>query len=400
MGYGKTTKSVEEYFKKNNVVYRYITTEYVSGYDYLLKSPGIPLSHINPRYKQNNVPIISDIELFYLIRKENNIISVTGTNGKTTIATLLNKILEKKYKVVLCGNIGIPIMDFIETKADYFIVETSSFMLEATTYFCPYIHIISNITKHHLEHHGNYRNYYQAKLKPLKNLNLGMLIYNYDDVNLKYLLKDLKLEKYSVSINEKVDSYIKDGNIVYNNEVILDSEMIKDLPKFQQINFMIAVVVAKLLNIPNNIISEELLSYEGLPFRLQLINKEFNIYNDSKATSPDATINALEFLKLRFKEMLLILGGVLQISDYSLIKRYQPFIKKIAIYGENKNSLADLFQKTFEIKTYENLDVLLAQEKNDVYDAILFSPASQSFDQFANYIERGNYFNDLIKKYY
>ena len=151
-GLGISNQKVIDYFDKNKVKYTIITEQNINCIkkeDVVIKSPGIPDNDkIILFLKQQQTLIISDIELFYILRPNLKYIGITGTCGKTTTCTVLNQIINKSYKVAVCGNIGIPIFEFIESDLDYLIVELSSYQLEYIHEFKPLFYIILNIFPH------------------------------------------------------------------------------------------------------------------------------------------------------------------------------------------------------------------------------------------------------------
>ncbi|MFA7412669.1 MAG: UDP-N-acetylmuramoyl-L-alanine--D-glutamate ligase, partial [Tissierellaceae bacterium] len=190
----KTEEELVSFFQDIGEIYleKHLATDNIDleEVDLIVKSPGIPPS--NPiLFKANsrNIEIITDIELAYRISKTENIVAITGTNGKTTTTALVAEIFkEANYKTHVSGNIGVGILwDMINSdKDDFFIVEASSFQLENTIHFKPKVSLITNISPDHLDWHGSINNYIEAKKKIFINQDQGdFTVLNYEDEKLR-----------------------------------------------------------------------------------------------------------------------------------------------------------------------------------------------------------------------
>ena len=386
LGLGITNKSVKRYFDRYNVkyiVYDENKSTNIDSNTIIIKSPGINNDdEFLIKCRQYNIKVISDIELFYLLRSDIKIIGITGTVGKTTCVTLLYNILKNKYKVEVAGNIGIPIFDYIDTIVDYLIVELSSFQLEYIMYLKPKVFIILNIFPHHLNHHKTFNDYKNCKLKPCNNLNKE-----------DYLL-----------INESLIPYISDLKLICNintfsssiNDVLLDDAMNINIGNINAVNN-----VSKYLSIDDNIIKIELSNFKGLEHRFETVyqNNNILIINDSKSTSFISLEDAVnKVLKTKYLRKILIIGGKI---DSLEIDENIDFIKSLTafevyLYGENKDILNSIISNTGLVYN------TLAEVINDINISdnlvVLFSPGAQSLDQYASYIERGNEFKSMINK--
>ena len=210
--------------------------------DLIVKSPGIyPFDDLLVKAREKNIEIISDIELSYRYLKTDNVVAVTGTNGKTTTTTIVGDILKRKAKTFVVGNIGRGILEITKEakKDDFIVIEASSFQLEDTIKFKPHIALLTYVTSDHLDWHKTTENYVNAKFKIFANQDENdFAILNYEDRNLakKY---NIKAQKYYFSM-EKISekgSYFDDGKIYYNDgkntEEILDVKDILAVGKVQ-----------------------------------------------------------------------------------------------------------------------------------------------------------------------
>lgn len=386
LGLGISNKSVKKYFDKNNIKY-YIYDDkepiIVNQNTIVIKSPGFKNDNeflIN--CKKNNILVITDIELFYLLRPDIKIIGITGTVGKTTCTTLLYNIIKHIYKTEVAGNIGIPIFDYIESYFDYLIVELSSFQLEYIKTFKPVIFIILNISPHHLNHHKNFYNYMFSKLKPCINLNEAdyLLINETLIPHMSNLKLKCNINIFSNSINDDLFDFSSNINIGNINAIS---------------------TVSKYLNIDLDIIRGEIKNFKGLEHRFETVyqNNNILIINDSKSTSFMSLNDAVKkIINNGYDRKIIILGGKI---DNLEIEESIDFIKylrtfEVYLYGENKEILNDIIKNPKSVcNTLEEvINIININEKL----VILFSPGAQSLDQYSSYIERGREFKYLINK--
>lgn len=423
IGLGISNQAIKEFFDKEKIRYsifddnmKNLNKEDEMDYTYIIKSPSVTLDHpIILKAKQLNIPVISDLELFYLIKPNQKYISITGSNGKTTVAYFLHQLLnECQISNYLVGNIGIPLFTIIEKvkEDDLIIIETSSFMLESINHFKPLIHVITNIYPHHLDHHKNFKNYFLAKINPLKNN--STTIYPKNNLLIKNKTKLRKIDSYSFSTNSTdSDFWLKNKIFNFKNE----SYYVNDLDEFSNIdqtNLLISFSIIMILRqyYLNKIAINNLLniikSLKKYPFREQIIKNtnEITIINDSKATNYYATLVATNNLikKEEYQEYykIIIIGGKKQNYNHQNFNFFKYF-DEVLIYGENKNDLDALINKYTRTTLFNNLEEIFDDLKikrkrisNHIRLLILFSPMSASHDQYRSYIERGEHFDSLV----
>lgn len=408
-GKGISNLSISKYFDKLNIPYfmyedgdRKIK---VSDYKLIIKCPGIkPDTILLDVCERLNLKVITDLELFYLTHKNTDLIGVTGSNGKTTVVTLIQRILNTCYNSKLGGNIGIPLFD-IKEPFDKVVIECSSFMLKHTYKFKPHIFIILNIEEHHLDYHGSFNDYFDSKTKCINNMDESdIVIYDYDNIRLREFVKSKKVKSISFSsTNKETDAYICNNQVFLYNTLYMDLNNCNSLNRIIHLDFLPCIIVAKLYHIDKKIVINILNKFTTLPHRCEIIYQNDNlvIINDSKATSPVATFRAFEFINTQFKnfQTLFIGGGKLTNDDFNILNMI-PFENVTTyLYGENKVYLFKILNKNkFNIRLFPNLKEiidLLKIDYNNKY-VILFSPAAPSLDMFKSYIERGNYFKENI----
>lgn len=368
--------------------------ESLDEYDLIVKSPGISLSdEIFLDYKGR---VISDLELVYILEPK-FIICVTGSNGKTTVVSMLNHILSKKYKTIACGNIGYSFADAVLENPDakIFIVEASSFQLEAIDKFAPNISVLLNASVCHLDHHLNLNNYVSAKKNIYKNQSFNdYTIYNMDDKLLN------RIACYSNKISFTADStlgniYVLDRYIYYRSKRIyhLNDEEFKR--KHLISNYCAVFAVMHALKFSFKKAKKLIKSFKTPKFRLEKIDDY--IYNDAKSTNCASTEAAI----LSIGDTHLICGGYDRGMDINLSLEALYKIKATYAYGECKDKLYDYFSKhniiCYKFDTLKEAFLYCCNRRGEK-ENILYSPMLASFDQYKSYNERGNEFNRLYKE--
>ncbi len=375
-------------------------------YDYVIKNPGVPFTAPTiVKAEHLNIPIINELEVaFDYLPKEISIIGITGSNGKTTVTTLIYEILKKSNKsVFLGGNIGIPLSEIaLQLKPhDILVLEISDHQLANMQNFKTDISVLTNISETHLDFWGSYDLYKNAKKKIFAHhTNHNLAIINKNNKESLELTSDIPSKKKYFSINEKAETYIKDKSIFYLEEEVIKLDDIKIKGNHNYENIMAAILIVKHYNVNNEIIKEFLKEFKGIEHRIEYVttfNKRI-FYNDSKSTNNKSTITALSSFD---QDIILILGGLNRGQDFKELKPYMQKVRKVICYGENKNYIAkDMSDLNIECLVVENLKkaTVLAYEKSKEDNIILFSPASASWDQFKNFEERGLVFKETIKE--
>jgi UDP-N-acetylmuramoylalanine--D-glutamate ligase len=392
------SKQLREKFKNK---YRVNKDWFNSSYDFIVISPGINIySHSKKLffYKNKN-KIITDLDLFCSSIKDQKVIMVTGTNGKSTMCKLIYDLLKNsKKKVYLGGNYGTPVLDLpYKEKSAIFVLELSSYQLDYSSRLPSSVSILLNISPDHLERHQNFSKYISAKLKIFKGLEktgIGFLDLSSDKQS--KIFNILKSEKY----NQKNIELIK-KNIHHNIKDNLISLPLRGL-HFKNCLY-IALQIAKLFKISKNVYLKTIKDFKGLPHRQEIIKVKNNItfINDSKATNFSSTEVALN----SYKNIHWILGGLAKAKDRIIVSKFKKSILRAYIIGKNINFFLKQIKSTVKHNTSHTLkNALLSalrESKNypSLKQVILLSPSAASFDQYKNFEHRGNTFKQLVKKY-
>lgn len=376
--------------------------------DVLVISPGVPIdSEICKFYRSKGVRIIGEVELACL-EVNRPIVAVTGTNGKTTVCSLINNVLKTaSVKSVLCGNIGTPISSQIVSinNSEVCVLEISSFQLESTYLFYPHVAVILNITQDHLERHYTMENYILVKSKILLTLKESeFAILNYDDENVRNLAKLTKAKVIWFSMKENVNgAYIKDDFVYFNNEKIIELSKLQLTEPHNIQNVLAVISIVKCLHIDDEAIVKSLTTFKGVKHRFQKVKtkNQVTFINDSKSTNPDSTINAV---KSCTKNTILIVGGSDKGLDYTemfLQIKNSSFIKNVIITGSVSNvmesyAIKENLDNYLVVKSFENA-IKSAYKLADKNYQVLLSPGTASFDEFKNFEERGDKFVEIVE---
>lgn len=378
-----------------------------TGVDYVVKNPGIPYRiDIIQKAIALNIPILTDVEIAYLV-SDAPIIAITGSNGKTTTTTLIANMLENLPsggKSYLAGNIGIPSTAVAQKvqENDQIIMELSSFQLMGIDQFRSEIALFVNIHEAHIDYHGSREAYVSAKLNLLKNQkDTDIAIFNGDISESQSFAKMAKGKVYYFSkYDETAAAYIKNGEIIVFSEVVASVEDIQVPGEHNLENVLAAILVAKLKGQSNAEIVKGLHAFHGVKHRTQFVKtvQGRKFYNDSKATNILATQMALNGFT---KPVILIAGGLDRGNDFITLEPSLKRVKTIVLYGESKYKLEQSAKNANvnHIIVVNHLDEAVEQAFDDSQegDTILFSPACASWDQFDSFETRGDRFIELVE---
>lgn len=384
--------------------------ERILNADLVVKSPGIPKkAPLIEELKNRHVPIISEIEFAsrYTTAK---IIAITGSNGKTTTATLMHHILTQEgLNVGLGGNIGKSFAEMVvNDEYEYYVLEISSFQLDDVISFKPYIAILLNITPDHLDQYDyKLELYAQSKFKITENQNHeDYFVYNYDDNGIADLIKEINTKAKKIPFS--MSTHVNDGSYADDENVTLNFPEKVELPisefalrgKHNVSNSMAAATAANILKIRKDTIKRSLFDFTAVEHRLESVLKVGGIefINDSKATNVNAAYYALESMK---NPTVWIVGGTDKGNDYSeLMPLVKKKVKAIVCLGVDNSKILDAFEGVVDniIETNTMQDaVRSAYMFGRKGDTVLLSPACASFDLFKNYEDRGNQFKKEVK---
>lgn len=376
-------------------------------YDYLIKSPGVPIKHpFVLRANELNIEVVNEVEVAYLLLpKDITLISITGTNGKTTTTSLTYEIIKSAYpeKTHLVGNIGIPFTGLINDikSGDIIVSEISCQQLANLEKFKPNIAVMTNLFPAHIDFFGDFKTYKQVKTKLFKNQTKDdIAILNLENSDVLEETKNINSKKLYFSSKQKSDIYLKNNKIYYKNEEILDTSIMKIKGIHNIENVMCASIIAKELNVSNEIIKKVVSSFIGVEHRLEFSGEVNGVkyYNDTEATNIKCTQIALSSFD---EPIILILGGLERGQDFNELKDYMKNVKAIIGIGECRERVKE-FGNSLNIDTYifEHLKEGFKKcvEVATDGDVVLLSPASASWDQYKQCEDRGDEFKKYVKE--
>jgi UDP-N-acetylmuramoylalanine--D-glutamate ligase len=349
--------------------------ELIKGRDIIVVSPGVPDTALPVIWANDfKIPVISEIEVAWILCPA-TVIAITGTNGKTTVTTLIGEVLKAKgKKAFVCGNIGRPFCAEVDkvTQDDFVSLEVSSFQLERILTFKPKISVVLNLSRNHLDRYSDMEAYLKAKKRILMNQDSSdYAVLNFEDDIIRGLAADAKAQ---------VAYFSKDN--------------------FLNLNQAAVMAVGSILGIGKDLILNVFREFKGVEHRLEEVAQINNIkfINDSKATTVDATVWALQNLD---SPIVLIAGGREKGNDYStILDLARKKVKKIILLGEAREKMAAAFGPWLAVEEAVTLPEAVARACASAVpgDCILLSPMCKSFDMFADYEERGRVFKQAVRE--
>jgi UDP-N-acetylmuramoylalanine--D-glutamate ligase len=442
----KSRESLEGQIRKLAQPVRVITgdnpVDVFESCDMIVVSPGVPLD-IQPLLyaRRRGIHIIGELELAYQVIKSGirgqgsgvrektetatEFIGITGTNGKSTVTTLVDLMLNRSgRRTLLGGNIGNALTEEIlktgvreEKNIDFVVAEISSFQLESIESFRPGIAAILNITPDHLNRYKSMDDYINAKARIFENqLPEDYLVLNADDPTVMKMAEE-RFSAGNVKVpntlffsrkNEVKGVYCRDGELFCNIPNLdfpsskfpfISQEEIKIKGVHNLENAMAASLIALISGLSYQPVRDALKTFSGLEHRLEFVSEINGIQfmNDSKATNIGAVEKSLEGLD----HVILIMGGMDKGSDFSvlhdLIKRK---VKSLILIGEAKETIERALRGITEIQRAEDLReaVALSFREASAGDTVLLSPGCASFDMFKDFEERGRRFKEIVKE--
>lgn len=385
--------------------------------DYVFLIPGIrPRSATVLRAIQREIPVLTEIGLFFRLCPA-EIVGITGTKGKSTTTTLAGRILGRgPRRVVVGGNIGLPVIQLLPTltRDDLVVLELSSFQLE-TLGRSPHVAVVTNVLEDHLDHHGTREAYIAAKSNLVRWQGpRDLAVLNLDDPATVALHTGAESEVrgYSLSLRPKRGAYLDGaGQLVLAGPdgpvPLCRADELRVPGRHNVANALAAAVVGGIGGIAPEAIAEELRAFEGLPHRLEFVAERGGVWwvNDSQGTTPYATIPALG---AHGRPPVVILGGVGKGADFSELGRaVVERARGAVLIGRSADEIEAAIEAARRggagagpvVERAASLDEAVARARALARpgDVVLLSPACASFDMFRSYEERGERFRELVR---
>jgi UDP-N-acetylmuramoylalanine--D-glutamate ligase len=366
----------------------------------ILLSPGIPLS--TPAIQAAiaaGVEIIGDIELFARFNRS-KLLVITGSNGKSTVTTLLTEMLKQAgKKVAMGGNIGIAALDLLALDAEFTVLELSSFQLETTSSLHPLAATVLNVTDDHLDRYADFAAYQQAKLRIYQGAQY--LICNRDD---QLTWPEGRKADYLFGLSDSTSGFSWDSHsatVLLNGKVFVKAADCLLVGAHNMQNIQAAAALALCAGIDKHSIIAAARSFGGLPHRCQTVSQYKGVrwINDSKATNVGATVAAIQGLsQSQSGRLLLIAGGEGKGADFTPLTPWLASqVDVLFTLGKDGDKIACLKAGAIKVSTLKEA-VQMAAQLSHRGDTVLLSPACASLDMFSNYQHRGQCFVDAIEE--
>ena len=372
--------------------------------DLIVLSPGVPKIPPILEARRHGVKVIGELELAWLL-SDSPFVGITGTNGKSTVTTLVGLMLEKsRKKVLVAGNIGNALTEEprLLRGQDWIVAEISSFQLEDIETFRPAVAAILNITQDHLDRYHDITDYGEVKANIFRNqIGHDVLVLNDDDPLVRPMAARAASRVIPFSRLRDLDhgACVKDGYIVFKKERICRVDDMKIQGVHNLENALAAAALSLSAGADRRAVETVLKEFPGLEHRLEFVREKKGVtyINDSKGTNVGAVVKSVEGFT---KPVILIAGGLDKGSDFSplydLIRRK---VKLLVLIGKAADKMAKALGTSTETVFPRTLEdgVRLAAAKAVSGDAVLLSPACASFDMFKDFEDRGRQFKKAVK---
>lgn len=372
----------------------------LAGADQLVVSPGIGLDEpAISRAISAGVKVCGDIDLFRQEAKA-PIIAITGSNGKSTVTTLVGEMAARCGKnVAVGGNIGVPALDLLQDpEPDLYVLELSSFQLERTDQLAAEVATVLNLSADHMDRYPNMMAYHKAKHRIFRGCRKAV-VNRADPLSQPLVADHVEIWSFGVDkpdfrgfglVTEKGIDYL-----AYEFERLMPVSELKIAGRHNIENALSALALGKAIDLPMAPMLATLKAFTGLPHRCQFVAEHAGVryFNDSKGTNVGATVAAIGGLAETAGKVVLIAGGEGKGADFApLLPVVQQSARAVVLIGESAPALQALFEATVETHRAASMREAVAQAAAVACDGdvVLLSPACASFDMFDNYQHRGD----------
>jgi UDP-N-acetylmuramoylalanine--D-glutamate ligase len=374
--------------------------------DLVVLSPGVPGIAPVLQARQRGIKVISELELAWLL-SDAPYIGITGTNGKSTVTTLVGLMLAKaKKNVLVAGNIGNALTEDISqlTGKDWIVAELSSFQLEDIETFRPRIAAILNVTQDHLDRYHTIEEYGEAKARIFMNQKPGdYLVLNFDDPIVKSYTRrtTATVIPFSRHLRFNPGACVHEGYLMFNGRRIVAVDKLKIGGVHNLENALAASALSLLAGADLWSVASVLREFPGLEHRLEFVREKDGVsyINDSKGTNVGAVVKSVEGFS---RPVILIAGGLDKGSDFSpLYDLFKRRVKLLVLIGKAADTMAGVLGTATETVFAQTLReaVRLASARAARGDVVLLSPACASFDMFRDFEDRGRQFKEAVRVY-
>ena len=373
--------------------------------DQIILSPGVSLEEASiKRAIANGIPVIGDVELFCQ-KAEAPIIAISGSNGKSTVTTLVAEMtVNAGLKTCVGGNLGTPVLDLLtETTPDVYVLELSSFQLETTFSLNAHASVVLNVSPDHMDRYASLEDYASAKNKIYSGQ--GVMVINKDDAIVE-AMTDASRKRIGFSLDKPEGNdfgLLIEGDDVFlcqGKEKIINQTELLIKGEHNTLNALAAMALADCIDVPKQAMIETLKTFKGLEHRCQLVKiiNGVSWYNDSKATNVGACVASIKGL-CETGEIILIAGGDSKGADLSGLQPVvKEYVKKVLLLGIDANKIKQTIGSVVDCQFVTDM-VDAVNKANDFAkagDLVLLAPACASLDMYRNYQERGDVFVNAV----
>jgi UDP-N-acetylmuramoylalanine--D-glutamate ligase len=384
-------------FPDANVLLQPLSESLAEQADCWIVSPGLSIRQpLVKKVAESGVRIIGDIELF-AEAVDKPVLAITGSNGKTTVTTLVGEMIAADGKnVAVGGNIGVPALDLLQPDVDCYVLELSSFQLETTESLQPLAATVLNVSEDHMDRYDNLSDYQQSKKKIYRHAQ--HVISNADDALTSDSATDIQ---FSLQRSD-VDFHIiqqPQSMLAVKGEGWVNTSELKLKGRHNWANCLVAMALARAAGVSRQAIVNTLKQFPGLPHRSQWVAEINGVkwINDSKGTNPGATLAAIQGID---EPVILLAGGQAKGANMEpLCEVMKKQVRCVLLFGQDAQKIEQALQGCTHIERVDNLSaaVTRAQQIAQHGDVVLLSPACASFDQFKGYADRGEQFTQLVR---
>ncbi len=376
-----------------------------SDADLIVLSPGVPKIPPVLAARQRGTKVISELELAWLL-SDAPYAGITGTNGKSTVTTLVGLMLKQaRKKVLVAGNIGTALTEDVSQLRgqDWIVAELSSFQLEDIETFRPHVAAILNVTQDHLDRYHDIAEYGEAKARIFLNqLKEDVLVLNFDDPLVKSYARrtSATVIPFSRLLRFNSGACVLDGYLTVNNRRIIAINDIRIKGVHNLENALAAAAVSICADADTDSVAAVLREFPGLEHRLEFVREKEGVtyINDSKGTNVGAVVKSVEGFT---QPVILIAGGLDKGSDFRpLYDLFRQKVKLLILIGKAADKMSRALgtaTETLFAKTLQDA-VRLASDRAVAGDVVLLSPACASFDMFKDFEDRGRQFKDAVRR--
>ncbi|HHQ48756.1 MAG TPA: UDP-N-acetylmuramoyl-L-alanine--D-glutamate ligase, partial [Acidobacteria bacterium] len=375
--------------------------EALDGVDLLVTSPGVPAeAPLLAEARRRGIAVATEVEFAWRHRPEAPLAAVTGSNGKSTVTSLIAEMLRAQGVAVAAGgNLGPPASELVlEGGWEAWVLEISSFQAELLTAMAPRAAVLLNLSQDHLERHPDMASYLAAKLRLFAHQGADdTAVLNADDPAVAGAAVRARRRLFSLEAPADASS---DGRTLFlDGEPLMEVSRLALAGRHNVANALAAALAARALGAERDAIVRALESFRGLPHRHVLVAERDGVrfVDDSKATNVGATLAALG--GYRDRSVLLILGGLAKGQDFSpLVPAVRRAVRTVYLIGRDAARIEAALGGAAPVERCGTLDVAVERARRDARrgDTVLLAPACASFDQFSGYAERGDTFAALV----